>query len=1136
MERVIIDKSGTVLEIEVKTNVSKAIKDIDKLFRSLKKLEKIDVSNIEVLNKINSGNLIRIQQEIKSLNGEINRLQKAGIINFTSVANGLDSKNSSGIDTNILDKQVDSCIVLSDYISGVSLDFEKLIQDMASVDSLGELDKMFGNMLSNAFGPFRAILDDTLQHVIGFAEKVTEALGTIFGWKFEVESTGGTLDDWSSNAQNVATSTGVAAKNVEKMSKGVRAFDELNIITTQDTSYNSGGAGNSGASVGGEFVKTKTIWDNYKSDIDTLSKLGSYIGETLTKALNQINWSRIYEGARNFGKGLADFLNALISPDLFGAVGQTIAKALNAAIYAALSFGQNVDFKNFGYSIATAINNFFVKFDFKALAQTLNTWVNGIKQIIVTAITNIHWGDVFKGIGTFFSNLDVNTTFLLMIPAIKKLYPLLDNIVLTFTALSGNTAALSKLTEAFPRLGKVVKVAADSFLYLKMGIQDKQLFTGLNLGIENIRENLTGLQKGIIGAVAVVGEFKIISGVFEKLTNKSENFVEGIAKIGTAVVAVGAVMYTALGPAGIAITAVTGFAAALVGVTKAKEEMAQKLEESQQIAAFGDTVVNITAKIDEGIGVAVKRGEEAIDYVQNAGIAETMFAQDLAEKYFNLAEKESLTNKQKEQMQTLAKELVNTLPDLQHYYDTETGLLNVTRENIDNLIESRLKEIQLNAIEEKLTEEYKKRVDLLTKMDDATILVNQAQEKVNTARAKYDELIMKSNALKEYKKLKEQIAFTGDATGQLKVRQEELKSFLTDNGTTEIPTFAILREATANAQDEVAEMQKSYQEFLDSLSGVHGEYIEVEKNIFDLTEMMSETSSNLANNFVDNYSNGILQRAEDVQKAGQTIGNVTNLGVSEGIDKNIELPQTSIGRTMTAVLQVGNDSMKVMKELGENAIGEYSIGLESETYKDGTINAISCYTNAILDEFSKVIEPLNRIGIEAMNGLNNGLSSMEDSIYVKAGSIAGNIAKTVMAGLQINSPSRVMFRLGGYTMQGFQNGLENLYQPILSSVQGFSNDLQYASAPSLADMYGTYQYLPIAHTSQYDIAMYYQNKDYVKNNNETNLLLKQQNQLLRKILEKPNIGDNDIFNATKTVYRQEARRLGAQGNPAVVWG
>ena len=43
MERVIIDKSGTVLEIEVKTNVSKAIKDIDKLFRSLKKLEKIDV-------------------------------------------------------------------------------------------------------------------------------------------------------------------------------------------------------------------------------------------------------------------------------------------------------------------------------------------------------------------------------------------------------------------------------------------------------------------------------------------------------------------------------------------------------------------------------------------------------------------------------------------------------------------------------------------------------------------------------------------------------------------------------------------------------------------------------------------------------------------------------------------------------------------------------------------------------------------------------------------------------------------------------------------------------------------------------------------------------------------------------------
>lgn len=49
-------------------------------------------------------------------------------------------------------------------------------------------------------------------------------------------------------------------------------------------------------------------------------------------------------------------------------------------------------------------------------------------------------------------------------------------------------------------------------------------------------------------------------------------------------------------------------------------------------------------------------------------------------------------------------------------------------------------------------------------------------------------------------------------------------------------------------------------------------------------------------------------------------------------------------------------------------------------------------------------------------------------------------------------------------------------------------------------------------------------------------LLRQQNELLRMILEKPGLDNGDIFRAAKSAYRQEAKRLGAQGNPAAVWG
>lgn len=53
---------------------------------------------------------------------------------------------------------------------------------------------------------------------------------------------------------------------------------------------------------------------------------------------------------------------------------------------------------------------------------------------------------------------------------------------------------------------------------------------------------------------------------------------------------------------------------------------------------------------------------------------------------------------------------------------------------------------------------------------------------------------------------------------------------------------------------------------------------------------------------------------------------------------------------------------------------------------------------------------------------------------------------------------------------------------------------------------------------------------------EQNALLRQQNELLREILAKPTLSNNDVFRATKSAYRQEASRLGAQGNPALVWG
>lgn len=285
--------------------------------------------------------------------------------------------------------------------------------------SFQQLGSIIGGALINAFKPFLRTLNFVMQKVISFATTVTNALGAIFGWKFEVSS-GGVADDWSdaaSSADDLADSTGKAADNTKKMKTNLLAIDELNVLNPDDSNSGFGGSGSGAGGAGGGagsggLVKTDTIWKDFESNIKDLYQLGEYIRDALIGAMESIDWDSVYEKARNFGTGLAKFLNGLFAGSngitLFGEVGKTIASALNTVVYAALSFGKEFNFEQFGYNIADGINNFFATFDFAALAETLNTWANGILKVASESITNIDWKKVFEGVGNVVFNLDAS--------------------------------------------------------------------------------------------------------------------------------------------------------------------------------------------------------------------------------------------------------------------------------------------------------------------------------------------------------------------------------------------------------------------------------------------------------------------------------------------------------------------------------------------------------------------------------------------------------------------------------------------------------------------------------------------------------------------------------------------------------
>lgn len=301
-------------------------------------------------------------------------------------------------------------------------------------ENFKRLGAVIGQPIINALKPLVKALNAALLAVTDFAEKVSAALGKIFGWQYEAGSAGIAVDlgDASDSAGSLADSTDDASKNTNKANSAAKKlkktlstlpFDQLNKLADNTDSSSSGsgsggsgggsGSGSGGTSGGGSTGGNQGTWKRvstmFESNIDNFYDLGRYISNTLSKAMESINWDAVYEKARNFGTGLAEFLNGLISPRLFYNVGRTISNSLNTAIYAALAFGTTFDWTNFGLSIAAGINGFFQNFDFKALATTINTFVQGVWTTLKTAIENIDWKSVWDGIKDFVTTIDLKT-------------------------------------------------------------------------------------------------------------------------------------------------------------------------------------------------------------------------------------------------------------------------------------------------------------------------------------------------------------------------------------------------------------------------------------------------------------------------------------------------------------------------------------------------------------------------------------------------------------------------------------------------------------------------------------------------------------------------------------------------------
>lgn len=382
--------------------------------------------------------------------------------------------------------------------------------------------------LKNAFGALAApIISAVGPALTWFINLITAAINKVN--QFISALTGKfTWTKATTQVKDYAAGLDKAANSAKKLKGQLQSFDELNNLSSSD-SGGSGGSGGGGGNVSDMFEEVP-IDQNIADLADKIKEaiasgdwegLGKFIGDEIEKTLKKINWDKAYAAATGFGTGLALFLNGLISPDLFGEVGRTIASALNTAIYLALAFGTTFDFDNAGESIATEINEFFRTFDFDALAATINAWVDGLWEFVCGFIDNLSWKDIFNGLKEFLTKLTPQSIITILGLASGGLAPLLSSAISGILGITnkggGKNITLDGVGLAI-LLGTIAFTIAD-----KNNDWKKTLLETIVAGYAGFRLSGGNLSFAIAGVVLEVG---IHIGKF--LVEHSDDMKEGI--------------------------------------------------------------------------------------------------------------------------------------------------------------------------------------------------------------------------------------------------------------------------------------------------------------------------------------------------------------------------------------------------------------------------------------------------------------------------------------------------------------------------------------------------------------------------------------------------------------------------------
>ena len=148
--------------------------------------------------------------------------------------------------------------------------------------------------------------------------------------------------------------------------------------------------------------------------------------------------------------------------------------------------------------------------------------------------------------------------------------------------------------------------------------------------------------------------------------------------------------------------------------------------------------------------------------------------------------------------------------------------------------------------------------------------------------------------------------------------------------------------------------------------------------------------------------------------------------IGVGIIQSIPQLLALIPKLIQSLLKYFKQMPGMLVNIARNTMQQFGSAFVSHFTK--VYNNVKGLPKRIINSIKSVLSPgaLKGIARNFIAGLWNGIKSKFDSVISGVKNLASKLPKAVKKVLGIASPSKVMFELGGYTTEGFINGIDSL--------------------------------------------------------------------------------------------------------------